>query len=207
MPIQLAIFDVDGTLLRGDTACQTVARGLGKYERMCEMERIKDVEQIVAAREEMAGWYIDAGLEGVKSHLSDLQWAPGVREGTAELKDAGIQLALASVTWSFAVEHVAEQLGISRFRSTELDFTTRNIRHAWGDTKSEYMHELAEALGIATTEIAAVGDSPGDYEMLRGAGLAIFVGNEPPDLTNVTHLPDADIRDVWKTILNFESRR
>lgn len=204
MSIKLVIFDVDGTLLRGDTACQVIARGIGKYDRMCELERLGGQEQIVAAREEMAGWYIEAGRNVVQSHLSDLNWAPGVDEGIANLKQAGVQVALSSVTWSFAVEHVANQLGISEFRSTELDFDDGAIVHAWRASKAEYLHEMVARLGILTSEVAAVGDSSGDYDMLSVAGLPIFVGVEPPAVSSVTHLPNADIANVSKLILSFE---
>lgn len=204
MPIKLAIFDVDGTLLRGDTACQTVARGLGKYERMCEVERVDGIDQIIAAREEMADWYIEAGKEAVQSHLRQLNWAFGAREGIANLHNSDVEVALASVTWSFAVEHVAGELGVSRFNSTELDFTSGAIRHTWRATKAEYLREIAAQLGIATKDVAAIGDSSGDYDMLEVAGLPIFVGSEPPEVTNAIHLPDADIRDISNLILNFE---
>lgn len=204
MPIKLAIFDVDGTLLRGETVCQTLARGLGKYERMCELELLEGREQIVAAREEMAGWYIEAGENTVRSHLTGLNWAPGVKEGIAYLQHAGVQIALASVTWSFAVEHVANALGISNFRATNLNFVDLAISHTWSETKAEYLHEMASTLGIQTANVAAVGDSLGDYDMLRVAGLPIFVGSAHPGLPNVTHMPTADIQRVAETILRID---
>ena len=33
-PIRLAAFDLDGTLLRGETVCEAIARPLGRLERM-----------------------------------------------------------------------------------------------------------------------------------------------------------------------------
>ncbi len=200
MSIRLAIFDVDGTLLRGDTICQAIARGLGKYERMCEFERWTGEERILSARKEMAEWYLTAGESVVRSHLTAISWAPGAHEGIAELQRAGIEVALASVTWSFAVEHVAQTLNVKRRRSTELDFATGSVTHTWGNTKAEFLTEVVNELGVSVTDVAAVGDSSGDYEMLRTAGTAIFVGTEPPDLEQVTHMPEADIRDVAKLI-------
>ncbi len=202
LPIKLAVFDVDGTLLRGDTICQTIARGLGKYERMCELEELSTVDEIIAGREEMAGWYMEAGREESVSFLADLNWAPGAREGVEELRQAGVQVALASVTWSFAVARVASELEIDDFRSTELDFATGAISHTWGTTKAEYLRSLASERGVSTSETAAIGDTNGDLDMLDAAGRGIFVGERPPPgIAGVTHMPAADIRDVAAGIL------
>ncbi len=204
MPIKLAIFDVDGTLLRGDTACQTIARGLGKYERMCELEGVEGRDQVAAGRNEMAGWYLEAGKSNVETHLSNLMWAPGAREGIAELHVAGVQIALASMTWSFIVEHIANELSVARIHATELDFRSGSVTHSWIATKADFLRLTASESGIPISEVAAVGDSKGDYDMLRAARLPIYVGNGPIELNNITHLPDADIRDVSRTILTLE---
>lgn len=171
---------------------------------MCEMERISGEEQILAARKEMAGWYMEAGRDAVLSHLSGLNWAPGAREGIADIRRAGVSVALASVTWSFAVEYVGQQLGIERFLSTELDFASGSIRHSWRSTKAEFLRSLAAEYGIRASNVAVVGDSSGDYDMLEEAGLGIFVGVDQPELADIIHMPDADIRDVSRTILSFE---
>ncbi len=168
------------------------------------MERVSGRDQILEARSEMAGWYMDAGLGAVQASLEDLNWAPGVDDGIAEIRQAGVHLALASVTWSFAVGHVATKLGIERYLSTQLDFDTGVIDHSWRATKAEYLADLAAELGIRHENIATIGDSSGDFDMLEAAGLGIFVGAETPDLDGVIHMPGADIRDVSETILAFE---
>ena len=204
MSIQLVVFDVDGTLLRGDTICQTIARGLGKYERMCEFEyeEVKGTSNIIAAREEMADWYLVAGRTKVESHLPGLNWAPGVEEGMRMLQQAGVTLALASVTWSFAVQVVANRFGIEHLVATDLEFDSGEINHVWGSTKADFLKKLAGKLDIPMSETAAVGDTSTDYDMLGAAGLGVFVGSGTPLLQSVLHMPEADIRDVSAAILN-----
>lgn len=201
MPVKLVIFDVDGTLLRGDTACQTIARSLGKYERMCQLEIVNGRDQVIAARHEMAEWYMEAGEVAVKTCLDGLSWAPGVTEGMGLLRANGVQLGLASVTWSFIVDHVARRLGISSYIATELDFETGDVKHSWRESKAAFLHEFAASNGMTPGDAAAVGDTMGDYDMLQVAGLGVFVGPDRPDLPNVVHMPGADLRDVAGAIL------
>ena len=53
----LAVFDLDGTLLRGATVCEVLADQIGYGARMREIEAIRERDEIIAARHEMAGWY------------------------------------------------------------------------------------------------------------------------------------------------------
>ena len=57
--MRIAAFDLDGTLLGGQTACEAIAEGIGHIGRMRELEQPESsqIEEIMAAREEMAGWY------------------------------------------------------------------------------------------------------------------------------------------------------
>ena len=48
MVLRLAAFDLDGTLLRGQTACEAISKGIGRIERMRELERLEstDIEEM-----------------------------------------------------------------------------------------------------------------------------------------------------------------
>ena len=201
MAIKLAVFDVDGTLLRGVTACQVIARRLGKYERMCELERVTGREGVIAERKEMARWYIDAGQAEVEAALEGLQWAPGAFEGMKMLQDAGMEIALASVTWSFAVRHVAQRLETSEFLASGLDFGSGAIDHVWGRDKAEFLHCLCRRCSWQLSEAAAVGYTSGDFDMLELAGLGVFVGAHPPAIPGILHMPAVDIRDIARAII------
>jgi phosphoserine phosphatase len=168
---------------------------------MCELERSSGREQVTASREEMAGWYRAAGQPAVEAALAGLKWAPGTFEGVRMLQDAGVTVALASVTWSFAVEHIAGRLGVADFMGTTLDFESGVIGHAWGSSKAQFLQGLCKRFALRASEVAAVGDTSGDYDMLRVAGKAVFVGPFQPDVPGAVHLPNADIRDVARAII------
>jgi len=197
--IRLAVFDLDGTLIRGRTLCEVIADGIGHGDRMHALERAQSIEEVVAAREEMAGWYRDAGFDCLRPLCLDVELAPGAVEACDVLRDFGVDLAIASITWILGVEAIAELLGIERCLGTTLHIDGR-IDHVFGDDKAAWIAHL----GVPPEEIAAVGDSDRDVEMLRAVGLPIFVGTTPVDglPADTVYLPDADLRDVARVILS-----
>jgi len=202
MPIKLAIFDVDGTLLRGDTACQWISRGLGNYDRMSEFEGFSTKEEIMAARREMAGWYSASTPEELMGDLEGFPWAPGTFEGIEQLQQAGITVALASLGWDFVIEKIASLFGITHTLGSEFDFGTGEFIPAWNEHKPEFAAKLSSELDIPVSEIAGIGDRPNDFKLLEFAGQGIYVGSEaPPPEKNFIHLPNADIRDVAAAII------
>jgi phosphoserine phosphatase len=119
-PRGLVPFDLDGTLLRGPTVCELLATPLGRLAEMRRFEALSAESEIAAAREEMARWY--AGLSEVElcAALAAAEWAPGAREGIALLRAHGVEVAIASITWRFAVAWVGRSLGVARVLGTGL---------------------------------------------------------------------------------------
>jgi HAD superfamily phosphoserine phosphatase-like hydrolase len=200
-------FDLDGTLLRGPTVCEVLAEGLGRLERMKVLETLQQRDEVVAARLEMAGWYLQHGIDALKPMFERVRWAPGVHQAVSELRAHGIEVVIASLTWSFAVGWAAEHLGIRHFLGTELP-GRYEIVHVWGSDKGRWLASLTETLRVPSDRVAAAGDTQSDIHLLERAALRFFVGNEqPPRLESVIHLPGADIRSIaqhilrdWKTI-------
>lgn len=198
MGIRLVVFDLDGTLVRGRTICEVVADGLGHHDRMRTLERARSRAETIAAREEMARWYQDVPADTLRALALDADLATGALEGCELLRDCGIDLAIASVTWTFGVEALAEMLDIERCLGTTLHADGR-IDHVFAEDKASWI----EGLGVPRDEIAGVGDSERDVPMLDVVGLPIFVGAEridglPP---RTVHLPGADILEVARVVL------
>ena len=202
--MKLAAFDLDGTLVRGHTACEAIAYGIGRLQRMTELEtmRADQTQQVIAAREEMAAWYSAFTLDELRQHLTALRTAPGVDEGFALLRDHGYRLAIVSITWEFAVEWFAARWQADYWVGTGLS-ADGAITHFWPQDKAAWLERLAGELGVDRRDVAAVGDSGADIPMLRYAGRAFWVGDAlPSELRGVaTHAPDADIRLVAERIV------
>lgn len=202
--VKLVAFDLDGTLLRGNTVLEVLAAGLGRLERMHELESStawSDIGAIEQARLEVAGWYQGVALETLLSFLPRAKVAPGVRKGMSLLRSAGVRTAIVSMTWEFAVQWFLDEFGADYCVGTKLT-DDGQIVHFWPHSKPAWLAELAHSLGIALGEVAAVGDSGGDIAMLEAVGHPYYVGlSLPPDLPNAVHIPDADMASLAKTIL------
>jgi HAD superfamily phosphoserine phosphatase-like hydrolase len=197
----LAAFDLDGTLLRGPTVCEILAKPLGRLAEMQRLESLQTEIDFTTAREEMARWYKDVAVDDLVLHLRNAEWAPGALESVRCLQRESIEVALVSVTWDFAVAWFAEQLNISHCLGTGLS-PMGEIAHVWGPDKAEYIRQLSAKLQVPSHRLAAIGDSRGDFEMLNEAELRIFVGKTAPThIASLIHLPDSDLRIVAERIL------
>lgn len=197
----IAAFDLDGTLLRGATVCEVLAKPLGRLQEMERFEGFSEESDIAFARAEMARWYSGSAIADLTVHLRHAEWAPGARECVRQLQSEGIEVALVSVTWSFAVRWFAGQLNISHYLGTEL-FPSGQIGHVWGRDKARFVRDLACTSEVPFQRVAAIGDSRGDIEMLNEARLQFFVGRTLPYQSDAfIHLPQADLRLVAERIL------
>ena len=75
------------------------------------------------------------------------------------------------------------------------------VDHVWPEDKGRWLQEVAKEQELHQRELAAVGDSDGDREMLAAAGFRVFVGDTPPDIPDVLHMPGADIYEVAERIV------
>jgi len=202
MPRGVVVFDLDGTLLRGDTVCEVLAKPLGRIDEMKRFEASTSERDIEIGRLEMAAWYKGHPLETLQNHLRNAQWAPGAHQAIRLLQDAHVEVAIASITWKFAVQWFAHQLNVTHCLGTDL--TPRGeVVHVWGRDKARWLRELVATSGVSPDRTAAVGDSNGDVDMLRAATLRFFVGVQPlTGLDAVIHLPETDLRVVAEYVIH-----
>jgi phosphoserine phosphatase len=167
-----------------------------------ESRKFTSEQEIAEARVEMARWYEGVSLVELERYCEGAVWAPGAVEAVAYLQQRNIHVAIASITWKFAVAWFAARLDIANFLGTDL-LPSGDIEHVWGHTKGTWLLELAKDFGVEASRIAAVGDSAGDIDLLKAAALRFFVGPEPPDaVPGVIHLPAADIRTIAEHIVH-----
>jgi phosphoserine phosphatase len=200
-PRGVVAFDLDGTLLRGPTVCELLAAPLGRVAEMQRFESFTSEAEIAAARLEMAGWYEGRTERELCAALEAAAWAPGAREGVALLRAEGVAVAIASITWSFAVEWVGARLGVTRCLGTRLE-PGGGVAHVWPRDKARWLVETAAELGVPAGRTAAVGDSSSDADLLAAAELRFFVGRcAPPALPGLVHRPAGDLEAIAREVL------
>ncbi|MFI5385091.1 MAG: HAD family hydrolase [Fimbriimonadales bacterium] len=199
----LVAFDVDGTLLRGPTICQCLARALGRAEEMEAFERLSTREDIAKARAVMLDWYRPHQRSVLLEHLrSSVTLAPGAREGIKLLRASGVKVALVSITWEFAVEWLRAELGADFAVGTKW-LAGDEIGHFWPENKANWLTEMLLSCSLCVADLAAVGDSTSDLPMLQLAGRGYFVGVCAPVLPpHVEHWPHANIADIAQDFLD-----
>ena len=209
-PIRLVAFDLDGTLTRGDTVCEAIARGMGHLERMRALEATaearRDRASLRVLREELAGYYRAAPPAELGCHLRSLALAPGARDGVAMLRGWGIATAVVSITWGFAAEWLAAELGADYHVGTRL-LAGGDVDHFWPEDKGVWLARLMRGLDVGPSETAAVGDSWRDLAMFEVVGHAFYVGPTLPPGLEATHVPDGDIRDIARLIAGRRAGR
>ena len=206
--MRIAAFDLDGTLIRGKTACEAIAEGIGRIQRMREFELLRSdqVEEVKAAREEMASWYSSYTTRDLCTHLVAAPVAPGVDEAFSLLHEHEFKIAV-SLTWGFAAEWFAQKFGANYSVGQGLSMEG-TITHFWPQGKALWLTNLADKLGIDRQDVVAVGDSRGDIPMLLAAGRRYWVGlNAPPDeLGNkIIHEPNANILHLAQRIVSHQT--
>ena len=161
--------------MRGATVCEVLADQLGFGARMREIELIRERDDIIAARHEMAGWYEGIPEADLQTMSLRATLAADAIDVIAALRCANVTVAIASITWSFAVEAFARRLGIESFTATELR-ADRSISHVWAEDKAQFLRSMAARAGLQNSSVFAVGDTSGDVPMLNAAGQGYFVG-------------------------------
>lgn len=197
----LVVFDFYGTLSRGLTICEVLAKSLSKLPRMNEMELLETKVEITAAREEMVLWYDSMSDEDVAKVLQDVALAPGLSEAFSLFRAHGVVIAIASITWRFAIEHFTKEWGVEHYIGTGIS-AAGGIEHVWAEDKAQFLRSLSYQLGLPQSRVAAVGDSSGDFDMLDVAGESIFVGPSTAQCAGSwKHMPNANISEIAEYLM------
>lgn len=200
-PKGLAVFDLDGTLTRGETCVQVIASVIGRRAECDEFEKLAPMDRsdLGKARTQMAAWLASSDRQAISRAIDLMPLAPGAEECFARLREVGVATGIVSITWQFAVLRFALRLGADFFVGTELQ-STGEVRHFWPEDKATWTDSLARWLGLPLNRVAGVGDSLHDHAFLAIVGHPFYVGtDDPPD--RAQHLAGADLDKVADMIV------
>lgn len=177
---RLVVFDLDSTLVRGETI-DALATRAGVSDRVAAITRRamnSEIDYAEALRERVA---LLAGLpaSALEEAAAAAELMPGAMELVAALRRLGFETAIVSGGFAPVAEALRARLGIDWAYANELETASGRLTgrvHAPlldGAAKARILRELAARRGIAADQVIAVGDGANDLPMLEAAGLGI----------------------------------
>lgn len=176
------VFDLDGTLTREANSWAAVQRKLGAGH--AERQRARWARYREGALDRR-GFLVEqvADLRGEASALldevvADVVYHDGVAAACEALRAAGVRLAIVSAGITALAERVAADLGMELHRANTIHvvdglFTGEAEITVPPGGKAPVFAETVAAMGLDPADVVAVGDSPGDIDMFRAAGLGV----------------------------------
>ena len=115
----------------------------------------------------------------IDQELATLPLVHGIPETLARLREMKMLLLVATVTWRFAAENLADRFGFDAVTGCVMEedssgrFTGRVRQHIEAADKVAFGRSFCESRGIDLKECVAIGDSRSDIPLFREVGLAI----------------------------------
>ncbi|RMG33929.1 MAG: phosphoserine phosphatase SerB [Methanobacteriota archaeon] len=177
---KLIIFDMDSTLINGETIVEA-AKLAGKEQEMAEatelaMSTDMDFSESLIQRARLLQGIPEAMLKQIANNL---ELTFGAEELISELKAMGWKIGIVSSGFSYFTDAVKEKLGLDYSFGNTLEIrdgiVTGNITGSIIDAngKWEIVQELAHQLNIHPDEVVTIGDGSNDISMIKNSGLGI----------------------------------
>lgn len=186
MKYQLALFDVDSTLIQ-----QEVIDLLGEYsgqgQQIAEiteqaMRGELDFDQALARRVSLLTGLSASIFQDV---LEQITYSPGALELIHSLKTAGCKVGVVSGGFHNVLDHLFSDLDLDFLRANNLEvveevLTGKTIGPIINRTaKAAALREFASQHEVELRHTVAVGDGANDLEMIQIAGLGISYKGKP----------------------------
>ena len=183
---KLIAFDMDSTLINIECVDEIADAVRKKAEVAAITEaamrgEITDYKASLRQRVALLKGVTEAQIDQL--YFERLRLNPGAAELVTACKQAGLKVLLVSGGFTHFTDRVRDQLGIDFTRSNQLEvqdgaLTGSMVDQAWGDIcdgdeKRTMLLQTCAQLGIAPTQVIAMGDGANDLPMMGVAGLSV----------------------------------
>jgi phosphoserine phosphatase len=193
---KLIAFDMDSTLINIECVDE-IADVVGRKAEVAAITEaamrgeIADYKDSLRRRVALLKGVPVAQMEAVYNQRVRLN--PGAQTLVTACKKAGLKVLLVSGGFTFFTDRIRDRLGLDFARSNVLEveegpvggvLTGRMVDQPWGDIcdgneKRRTVLEVASLLGIAASQVIAVGDGANDLPMMGVAGLSVAYHAKP----------------------------
>ncbi len=181
-PWRLVVSDLDGTLVTGTTALNHLGAWIG-HEAIVEGLEDKFTRGEVSDREIAEGYaqfYGGVALADAVEVISRIPSIDDIGLGVAMLRQRSVEAFIATVSWSFAAQALADLWGFTQVCGADLEldgasglFTGRVARHFEPEDKVAYVAEHCRRTGIGMDQVVAIGDGRSDLPLFRAVGFSV----------------------------------
>ena len=208
---RMIVFDVDGTLTQVASIWEYLHRKLGIWESEgrpnLEAFTRREIDYAEFARRDALG-YKGLSRKELMELIRSVPMRPGMDACLAFFKQRGIPIALIST----GLDIMLDAIPLADIRvANELVFQDDNctgeaVVHIPIDGKKEVFDRILRDHRIQADQIIAAGDSRGDIEILRSAGLSIAVASTDPAVRDASDicLDSGDLSLVPQIVERFE---
>ena len=183
-PWRLVVSDLDGTLVTGTTALNHLGAWIG-HEAIVEGLDVEDkfARGEASDREVAEGYapfYRGVALADAVEVMSRIPSIDDIGLGVAMLRQRSVEAFIATVSWSFAAQALADLWGFTQVCGADLEldgtselFTGRVARHFEPEDKVAYVADHCRRAGIGMDQVVAVGDGRSDLPLFRAVGFSV----------------------------------
>jgi phosphoserine phosphatase len=183
---QMVVLDVDSTLIQ-DEVINLLAREAGVEESVSALTAAAltgeaDFGESLLERVALLKGLDQLALDRVSGGL---KVTPGARTFIRTLKRLGMKTAIVSAGFTRYTDSLAADLDIDYSLSNTLEIKDGVLTGGLtgelvdGPRKANFLRSIADAEGIALSQVVAVGDGANDLDMLAVAGLGIAFNAKP----------------------------
>jgi len=206
--IQLAIFDLDGTLTKVESIWQYLHIKLGTWEigRIFGEKYWRGEITYEEWAEKDSMLWKDVPVEKVVSILREIPYVEGAVETFEELKRCGIWTGIVSAGISLLADRAKKELGADFAVANKLLYEegklTGKIRvKVLLKNKDEIVKEMAWMLGVDLESCAVIGDNV--FDLPDAVGLKIAFNPRSADVKEIADITieSGDLRDVLEYLV------
>jgi phosphoserine phosphatase len=198
----LAVLDMDGTLLNSrsiDILCQK----FGLQTQLREIDRRSDFIEDYKVSEDIAQLFTGMKASDLQRAFDGISVVHGANEFIDFLKERKFLTAIVTDSYTFLASRLAEKLGIDIVSGNKMEIVggiiTGRITMPLGWKKQENcqkkavcklnaMYEIAQKHEIGMDKTLAIGDSRGDFCMIKRAALGVAFRPKDSEIVKIADL-------------------